>query len=58
MPRLQDWLVEALNRSNQTIASAAKHSALSLLDRQRLQTWQKRFEAQIESARGLLFTTP
>jgi cellulose biosynthesis protein BcsQ len=36
--RLQDWLVEGLNRENLTITLAAKHPAFSLLDRQRLQT--------------------
>lgn len=51
MTRLQDWLVEALNRENVTISAAAKHAAFSLLDRQR-----KRF-AEIESAADLLLPT-
>jgi len=50
MLRLQDWLVEALNRENLTITAAAKHSAFSLLDRQRLLTWQRKLYAEIESA--------
>jgi MinD superfamily P-loop ATPase len=54
MPRMQDWLVEALNRENVTILAAARHPAFSLLDRQRLQTWQRRLYAEIESARDLL----
>ena len=54
MPRLQDWLVEALNRENLTITAAAKHSAFSLLDRQRLLTWQRKLYAEIESAADLL----
>ena len=54
MLRLHDWLVEALNRHNLTITAAVKSSAFSLLDRQRLQTWQRKFYAEIESAAGLL----
>ncbi len=54
MTRLQDWLVEALNAENLTITAAAKHSAFSLLDRQRLQTWQRKLFAEIESAADLL----
>ncbi len=54
MARLQDWLVEALNRENVTITAATKHAAFSLLDRQRLQTWQRKFYAEIESAADLL----
>ena len=54
MSRLQDWLVEALNAENLTITSAAKHSSFSLLDRQRLQTWQRKLYAEIESVAGLL----
>lgn len=54
MPRMQDWLVEALNRENVTVTTAARHPAFSLMDRQRLQTWQRRLYAEIESARDLL----
>ncbi len=54
MSRLQDWLVEALNAENLTISAATKHPAFSLLDRQRLQTWQRKLYAEIESVVGLL----
>jgi hypothetical protein len=54
MSRLQDWLVEALNAENLTITAATKHPAFSLLDRQRLQTWQRKLYAEIESATDLL----
>ena len=54
MSRLHDWLVEALNAENLTITPAMKHPAFSLLDRQRLQTWQRRLYAEIESAADLL----
>ena len=54
MTRLQDWLVEALNAENLTITAATKHSAFSLLDRQRLQTWQRKLYAEIESVASLL----
>lgn len=54
MPRMQDWLVEALNAENLTITAAAKHASFSLLDRQRVQTWQRRLFSEIESVAGLL----
>jgi cellulose biosynthesis protein BcsQ len=54
MPRMQDWLVEALNADNLTITTAIKHPSFSLLDRQRLQAWQRRLYAEIESVAGLL----
>jgi cellulose biosynthesis protein BcsQ len=54
MSRMQDWLVEALNAENLTITTAIKHPAFSLLDRQRLQTWQRRLYAEVESVAGLL----
>jgi cellulose biosynthesis protein BcsQ len=56
MPRLQDWLVEALNRENLTISAAAKNPAFSLLDRQRLLTWQRKLYAEIESVAELLLS--
>jgi len=54
MSRLQDWLVEALNAENVTITAAKKHPAFSLLDRQRLQTWQRKLYTEIESVADLL----
>jgi hypothetical protein len=54
MSRLQDWLVEALNGQNLTITNAAKHASFSLLDRQRLISWQRRFYQELESASDLL----
>lgn len=54
MSRMQDWLVEALNAENLTITAATKHTAFSLLDRQRLQTWQRKLYSEIESIAGLL----
>ena len=54
MTRLQDWLVESLNAENLTITAATKHPAFSLLDRQRLQTWQRRFYTEVDSAANLL----
>ena len=54
MPRLQDWLVETLNREGVTVTQAIKHPGFHLLDRQRLTTWQKRLYAGFESARSLL----
>ncbi len=54
MTRLQDWLVEALNAENLTITAATRHSAFSLLDRQRLQTWQRKLYGEIDSVIDLL----
>ena len=54
MSRMQDWLVEALNAENLTITAATKHTAFSLLDRRRLQTWQRKLYSEIESIAGLL----
>jgi hypothetical protein len=54
MTRMQDWLVEALNAENLTISAASKHASFSLLDRQRIQTWQRKLFAEIESAANLL----
>jgi hypothetical protein len=54
MSRLQDWLVEALNGENLTITVATKHPSFSLLDRQRLQTWQRKLYTEIESVADLL----
>jgi hypothetical protein len=54
MTQLPDWLVIALNQQNLTITAAAKHPNFSLLDRQRLLTWQRKFYVQIESATELL----
>jgi len=42
MTQLPDWLVIALNQRNLTITAAAKHQDFSLIDRPRLQTWQRR----------------
>jgi hypothetical protein len=54
MTRLQDWLVESLNAENVTITAATKHPAFSLLDRQRLQTWQRKLYGEIEFVADLL----
>jgi hypothetical protein len=54
MARKQDWLVEALNAENLTITTAIKHPSFSLLDRQRLQTWQRKLYAEVESVAALL----
>jgi hypothetical protein len=57
MSRLQDWLVEAMNVHNLTITAASKHPAFSLLDRQRLLSWQRRFYGELEAATDLLLPT-
>lgn len=55
--RLQPWLVEELSLKSLTATSAIQNGHLHLLDRQRLQTWQRKFNAEIESAAELLLPT-
>jgi hypothetical protein len=54
MTRMQDWLVEALNTENLTTTAALKHPSFSLLDRQRIQNWQRKLISEIESVSSLL----
>jgi len=54
MTKLQPWLVEELSHQNLTITAALKDGHMHLLDRRRLQTWQRKFHEQIESAADLL----
>ena len=54
MSRMEEWLVEGLNRENLTVTAAAKHENFYLLDRQRFATWQRRLYTEIESAADLL----
>ena len=54
MPKLQDWLVVGLNQVGCTITPALRHSHFSVMDRQRLKNWQRKFYEQIDSARALL----
>ena len=54
MSKLQPWLVEELSHNNLTITPAVADGHLHLLDRQRLQTWQRKFYAEIESVAELL----
>jgi cellulose biosynthesis protein BcsQ len=54
MTRLQPWLVEELSHNNLTITAAIANGRLHLLDRQRLQTWQRKLYAEIESTAELL----
>ena len=57
VPRLQDWLVETLNREGLTATAAARHSSFNLLDRQRLLNWQRRLYGAIQSAQAILLPT-
>jgi hypothetical protein len=54
MTRLQPWLVEELSLKNLPITEAVKDCSFYLLDRQRLQTWQRKIYTEIESAAELL----
>ena len=57
MTKLQPWLVEELSHKNLTIPAAIAAGQLHLLDRQRLQTWQRKLYVEIESAAELLLPT-
>ena len=57
MTKLQPWLVEELSHKNLTITAAIAAGQLHLLDRQRLQTWQRKLYGEIESAAELLLPT-
>jgi len=54
MKKLQPWLVEELSLKNLPITEAVKDGSIYLLDRQRLQTWQRKLYGEIESAAELL----
>ncbi|MGH7990029.1 MAG: hypothetical protein ACREDS_07575, partial [Limisphaerales bacterium] len=54
MSKLQPWLVEELSHNNLTITPAVAEGHLHVLDRQRLQTWQRKLYAEIESVTDLL----
>ncbi|MEI6196413.1 MAG: hypothetical protein WCS42_19005 [Verrucomicrobiota bacterium] len=54
MKKLQPWLVEELSLKNLPITEAVKDGSFYLLDRQRLQTWQRKLYTEIESAAELL----
>ena len=54
MPKLNDWLVVGLNQAGCTITAALRHPQFSVMDRQRLKNWQRKFNEQLESARDLL----
>ena len=54
MTKLQPWLVEELSLKNLPITTAVNDGAFHLLDRQRLQTWQRKLYTEIESAAELL----
>jgi cellulose biosynthesis protein BcsQ len=54
MAKLQPWLVEELSHKNLTITAALTGGHMHLLDRRRLQTWQRKFYAQIESVTDYL----
>jgi len=51
---MQKWLVEGLQRSKVTPSAARNHPDFSLLDRQRLIMWQRRFYEQLDSVKDLL----
>jgi cellulose biosynthesis protein BcsQ len=57
MTKLQPWLVEELSLKNLPVTDAIKDGAFHLLDRQRLQTWQRKLYTEIESAAELLLPT-
>lgn len=57
MPKLHDWLVVKLNQTACTITPALHHPYFSIMDRQRLKNWQRRFNEQIDSVADLLLSS-
>jgi cellulose biosynthesis protein BcsQ len=58
MPKLYDWLVADLNVSDLTPTTGIQHAAFTLMDRQRLKNWQRRFYEELESVRDCLLPQP
>ncbi len=54
LTRMQPWLVDGLNRTDLTPTVASRHEAFTILDRQRLITWQRKLYEQIDSAADVL----
>jgi hypothetical protein len=54
MPELYDWLVAKLNIENLTITQAIQSDKFIIIDRQRLISWQRRFNEQLQSVKELL----
>jgi len=52
--RMYKWLVEGLQRSKLTPTGARNHQDFSVMDRQRLVMWQRRFYEQLDSVQELL----
>ena len=52
--RMYKWLVEGLQRSKLTPTGARNHQDFSIMDRQRLVMWQRRFYEQLDSVQELL----
>ena len=54
MPELYDWLVAKLNIENLTVTQAIQSDKFIIIDRQRLISWQRRFNEQLQSVKELL----
>lgn len=54
MPKLYDWIVADLNLNDLTVTAGIEHPAFTLMDRQRLKNWQRRFYDEIESVHDFL----
>jgi hypothetical protein len=54
LPKLYDWLVASLNTRDLTIGAGVKHSDFTLMDRQRLMNWQKKFYGELETVQDYL----
>jgi CobQ/CobB/MinD/ParA nucleotide binding domain len=54
MPPLYGWLVAKLNAENLTVSQGGQSDKCSIIDRQRLLNWQRRFNEQLQSAQELL----
>ncbi|MEI6715914.1 MAG: P-loop NTPase [Verrucomicrobiota bacterium] len=54
LPKLHDWLVVSLSTLGVSVTTAISGSEFSLLDRQRLKTWQRKLYEQLDAARVFL----
>jgi len=57
MTRMEDWLVTSLNNHSVTASAATNHSEFTLVNRQRLRSWQRKFNLQIGLAAHFLLPT-
>jgi hypothetical protein len=56
MPKLYDWIVAKLQSENLTVTQGIQSEKLNLMDRQRLKSWQRRFNEQLQSVKDVVLS--